>query len=260
MTRITSTACILFLLSTSAVYAAKAPKSVLTDSRVKQLSYDPNQVFEITANNLYQTVIEFGENEHIDAVAMGNTTGLQTQTIGNKLFIKPAEENLVTNLTVLTTEGKTKRMYLFNVHGAPENAPSKSMTFAIKFVYPGEHNAIAKGTPVTPEVIAEDPSKFNFDYGISGDQATIALKKVFDNGEFTYFLFEPKAEIPSFYVVLSDGSEAIANTRREGQYMVVERTAGQFTLRNGTAHLCVRNNTVIHKVQKTVYPHSGVVK
>ncbi len=60
-------------------------------------------------------------------------------------------------------------------------------------------------------------------------------------------MFDQNAEIPSVYTVGPDGTETIVNTRREGQYLVVERTASLFTLRNGNAHLCVQNNANPYK-------------
>ncbi|MEN9136751.1 TrbG/VirB9 family P-type conjugative transfer protein, partial [Xanthomonas euvesicatoria] len=81
----------------------------------------------------------------------------------------------------------------------------------------------------------------------SGNKTAIPLKRAFDDGQFTYFMFDQNAEIPSVYTVGPDGKESLVNTRREGQYLVVERTASLFTLRNGNSHLCVQNNANPYK-------------
>lgn len=230
------------LLSTSAAYASKTPKALSTDEHVKEITYDPNQVYEITAGYRIQTVIEFAPDEMVKTRALGDSIAWQTTVSDNTVYVKPVEDNADTNMTVVTSGKNGKRTYYFKLHAAPAN---KHTAFAIHFVYPQQNNPVgvisSNSNDPHANAIAVDPTKLNFDYGISGDQATIPVTKVFDDGQFTYFLFADKAEIPSFYVVLNDGTEALVNTHRDGQYMVVERTAGQFTLRNGTAHLCVKN-------------------
>jgi type IV secretion system protein VirB9 len=58
-----------------------------------------------------------------------------------------------------------------------------------------------------------DPSRLNLGYATSGDKSSIPLNRVFDDGQFTYFMFDPNAEIPSVYAVGPDGTESIVNTR-----------------------------------------------
>lgn len=251
----------ILLIMTSSAYAAKTPKSIITDERVKELAYDPNQVFEVTANYGYQTAIEFAPDEQIKVVVIGDSIAWQTQNFENSLFIKPVENNAATNLTIVTNGNNGKRTYYFKLHSA---APTKAMTFAVRFVYPNQNHAVGMagstnaGSTHHANIIALDPLKLNFDYGVAGDKSTIPLSKVFDDGQFTYFLFEHNAEIPSFYVVQNDGTEALVNNRRDGQYMVVERTGSLFTLRSGTAHLCVKNN--VSAVKADFNAQNGVAK
>ncbi|MDR9465633.1 TrbG/VirB9 family P-type conjugative transfer protein [Pseudomonas aeruginosa] len=64
---------------------------------------------------------------------------------------------------------------------------------------------------------------------------------VMDDGQFTKFLLKKGADMPQFYRVLPDGTEAMVNKRREGDYVVVERLDSMFVLRDGNAHVCVEN-------------------
>ncbi|WP_374728565.1 P-type conjugative transfer protein VirB9 [Caballeronia hypogeia] len=217
-------------------YAAKSPHSVVTDDRVKQVPYDPNQVYEIVGTYGYQTSIEFANDETVKVVSLGDSIAWQTVPYQNRIFLKPVEPNAATNLTVITD----KRTYYFKLNSSRSRA---SMTFLVRFVYPNANtNTYAGASGSRRASNGLDSSRLNLDYGTSGDKTAIALSRAFDDGQFTYFLFDQNAEIPSVYTVGPDGTESIVNTRREGQYLVVERTASLFTLRNGNSHLCVQNN------------------
>ena len=248
-------------LSCAPGHAAKFPNPLLTDDRVRQVAYDPNQVYEIVGTYGYQTSIEFSSDETVKVVTVGDSIAWQTVPYQNRLFLKPVEPNAQTNLTVITD----KRTYYFKLLSAKGRA---SQTFLVRFVYPSTLQRMAgngdsgtadaagtggsngtggarpdagTGTP-NGSGIAIDLARLNIDYSASGQTSAIALNRAFDDGQFTYFLLAKNAETPTVYTVGADGTESIVNTRREGAYLVVERTASAFTLRNGSAYLCVQNN------------------
>jgi type IV secretion system protein VirB9 len=223
--------------------AAKLPHALVTDDRVKQVPYDPNQVYEVVGTYGYQTSIEFANDEVVKVVSLGDSIAWQTVPYQNRLFIKPVEPNAATNLTVVTD----KRTYYFKLTSSKART---TQTFLVRFIYPNSASNMnaslgssAGGTRSDASASnGIDPARLNIDYGVSGDKTAIPLKRAFDDGQFTYFLFDQNAEIPSFYTVGPDGTESAVSPRREGPYMVVKRTASLFTLRNGNAHLCVQNN------------------
>ena len=220
----------------ASVIAAKAPHALITDDRVKQVPYDPNQVYEVVGTSGYQTSIEFASDETVKVVSLGDSIAWQTVPYQNRLFIKPVEPNAATNLTVITD----KRTYYIKLTSSKART---TQTFLVRFIYPNSNaNGYAgAGRSEAHTSNGIDPAKLNIDYGVSGDRTAIPLNRTFDDGQFTYFLFDRDAEIPSFYTVGPDGTESAVSPRREGQYMVVKRTASLFTLRNGNAHLCVQN-------------------
>jgi len=223
-------------LASASAYAAKTPNPLVTDSRVRQAPYDPNQVYEIVGTYGYQTSIEFASDETVKVVTLGDSIAWQTVPYQNRLFLKPVEPNAATNLTVITD----KRTYYFKLTSAKSRA---SQTFLVRFLYPNSRTGMyGGGAGVSRSTSGFDPARLNLGYATSGDKSAIPLTRVFDDGQFTYFLFEQNAETPAVYTVGPDGTESIVNTRREGAYLVVERTASLFTLRNGNAHLCVQNN------------------
>ncbi|WP_286612109.1 TrbG/VirB9 family P-type conjugative transfer protein [Variovorax jilinensis] len=229
--------------------AAKSPNALVTDARVKQVAFDPNQVYEIVGTYGYQTAIEFGDDEAVKVVTLGDSIAWQTVPYQNRLFIKPVEANASTNLTVITD----KRTYYFKLTSAKG---SVGQTFLVRFVYPSRTMQFAPNgggaeggggsrgaeAPGTIRFGGGNTGRKNVNYSTSGDRAAIPLTRAFDDGQFTYFQFDPDGEIPAIYTVGPDGTESIVNTRREGAYLVAERIARQFTLRNGNWHLCVRND------------------
>jgi len=224
--------------------AAKLPRALPTDARVRQVLYDPNQVYEIVGTYGYQTALEFAADELVKVVSLGDSIAWQAVPYRNRLFLKPVEPNASTNLTVVTD----KRSYFFGLRGTR----GAGATYLVRFVYPrrpgpfgaklGE-SLFAGESPCLGAPVSSSAA-VNRRYSTAGDRAAVPLRHVCDDGQFTYFRFDADAEIPAVYVVGPDGAEALVNTRRERDYLVVERRASRFTLRNGTAYLCVLNDAM----------------
>ena len=87
---------------------------------------------------------------------------------------------------------------------------------------------------------------------------------VFDDGRFTYFEFAGTREIPAIFAHGSDGEPVRENWHMEPPFVVVQRTARQFTLRLGGAVVGIFNgdydriglttttSTVSEDVQRTI--------
>lgn len=232
-------------VTSSPAMAAKTPQSLSSDSRVRHVMYDPNQVYEIIGTYGYQTSLEFATDEEVKVVSLGDTIAWQTVPYNNRVFLKPVEPRAATNMTVITN----KRTYYFMLSSTKL---SKETTFLVRFKYPQTASTVAT-TQSKPKIDSTgfDPEKINLDYSTSGHKHAILLNRVLDDGQFTFFRFDEKGEIPTIYTVGPDGTESIVNTRREGSYLVVERTAGLFTLRNGNSYLCVRNNSIQSEIPKS---------
>lgn len=246
-------------------HAAKTPNALLTDQRIKQVAYDANQVYEIVGTYGYQTTIEFAPDENVKVRTIGDSIAWQTVINGNRVFVKPVEPNGATNMTIVTN----KRTYFFKLDSGQKQ---RDMTFLVRFIYPnsgasdhtsggalnasGAPNAASLSQGAEKPKKSFDPSLLNMNYSSAGDKRTIPLKTVFDDGEFTYFSFEKNTEVPAFYLVGNDGTESAVTPRREGAYMVVERTGRMFSLRNGQAQLCVENSA-LKKVAANAQISSG---
>lgn len=231
-----------------APYSAKAvqlPRFLGTEKKFRSYIYNPNDVYRYIGHYTYQGFVEFEGGESVSTISMGNPSLWLFEHLGNRLFLKPVgEDNSETNMTVITN----KRIYHFElVAKEAKGINDKDLIFVAKFVYPDEKD---KNIMEFPKVAQSDQpdmrdlSIYNFNYQYTGEQS-IAPIKVFDNGEFTYFQFSRKsAEIPAIFTVDAAGFEALVNYRAAGNYIIVERVAPQFTLRNGSDIVCVYNTSL----------------
>ncbi len=226
-------------------HALLVPQPLPTDSRIKTIPYSPNEVYKFKGHYGYQSVIEFGADEQIMTVSVGDSIAWQLQPAGSRIFIKPIEQDALTNMTVITTE----HTYHFELHAdETTNIADKDMVFVLRFLYLDDAEAVAgisRGQDAPPDITdPEVREKLNFNYSIVGPD-TIAPIRIFDDGEFTYFEFRDKnADVPAFFLVDPLGNESILNFRTADDYIVVERIGPRFTLRHGAYVLCVINESM----------------
>ncbi len=239
-----------FLLNVSAIiflffsnsYSAQLPRYLGSEKKFRSYVYNPNELYRYFGHYTYQGFIEFEAGEAINTISMGNPTLWLVETLDNRIFLKPVgEDNSETNMTVLTS----KRVYHFElVAKEAKGLADKDLIFVVKFSYPDDKDKnlveFAK-TPPSDEPDMRDLSVYNFNYQYTGEKS-IAPSKVFDDGIFTYFQFISKnSEVPAIYSVDSEGFESLVNYRIAGSYMIVEKVAPQYSLRNGGDIVCVYN-------------------
>jgi type IV secretion system protein VirB9 len=233
--------------------ALQSPRPIATDSRIRTVRYSPNEVYQFIGHYGYQSTIEFEEGEDIQTVSVGDSTGWMLNPAGNRLFLKPIEQNALTNMTVISN----KRTYLFELHAEEtKDIRDKNLVFSYRFIYPqADGSAIDYSQTEPVPDIEKNPERYNFKYTIRGS-TLIEPIRIFDDGEFTYFEFRDKnTEIPAFFVVDAVGNEGIINFRKRGNYIVVERVASRFTLRRGPDIICVNNeNMPMHVAPVTEKP------
>ncbi len=229
----------LVLLLAQPVFALQSPRPIATDSRIRTVRYSGNEVYQFIGHYGFQSAIEFEADEKIQTVSVGDSVAWLINPSGNRLFLKPIEQNALTNMTVITD----KRSYLFELHAEEtKNIRDKNLVFSYRFIYPqSDSSAVDFSQFEAFPDIEKNPEKFNFNYSIRGS-TVIEPIRIFDDGEFTYFEFKDQnAEIPAFFNVDSAGSEQLINFRKRGNYVVVERVSGRFTLRRGPDIICVYN-------------------
>lgn len=224
------------------------PTPLNKDGRIKLVHYKPNSVIKFVGHYLYNSIIEFAPDEKIETILMGVSSGWQLHPEGNRIFLKPINDNAETNMTVITN----MRMYFFEMHAEEANGvDDPNIAFVTKFVYAQLVTDFPSGTSnmasmhqrsdAPPDLTK--PSLYNFRYQISGIAMSIEPVLVFDDGYFTYFKFkEMNGAIPAIFAVNDKLEEAMVNYRINHGYVIVERVANRFTLRNGKDVICVFND------------------
>jgi type IV secretory pathway VirB9-like protein len=104
---------------------------VIADNRIKLMMYNETDVFTITTRYGYQTNIVFAPQEAIETISVGDRSLWQIIPAGNRIFIRPMEEDATTNMTVLTN----KRSYQFDLTSLGP-AMTEGNIYVATFIYP----------------------------------------------------------------------------------------------------------------------------
>lgn len=248
---------------------------ITTDSRIRTLVYNPNEVYELKFYYNYQSFIEFSEDEEIEMISIGEAFAWRLTPAGKRLFIRPLEIAAHTNMTIITN----KRTYHFDIKSDEFNGKAdEDLVYTIRFFYPqvGQPlpipsqltvpNVAAKApvpvqkgvikTPIPgarvdkilPGIIDRNPeeAELNFDYSLAGKSDNIVPLKVYDNGSETYFQFaNDNLVVPSISLVDPSGNEQQLSYIIRDNYVVVPVVGRQITLRLADSLLCIYNNKLL---------------
>jgi type IV secretion system protein VirB9 len=123
------------ILTSTSVLAYEDDLSITSDSRIKTYIYNPNEVYLIVVHSGFQSHIEFAKGEEIQTISMGDSYAWKITPLGNRLFIKPLEKNIRTNMTILTN----KRTYQFDIVARElDGDDDKDLVYVVRFYYPSK--------------------------------------------------------------------------------------------------------------------------
>lgn len=235
----------LLSLSTLPAYADGMP-DLPVDSRIRILTYDPHDVYTVPTKYGYQTSIVFSHNEQITTVSVGDRSMWQIVPSGNRIFIRPMDENLATNMTVITNI----REYNFDIKSVTGGQTSN--LYVVQFRYPNESTASdttspaavasAPSTPVTiPPLDTQRSQNINEAYSYTGPDE-LAPSQVYDDGKTTYVLYEiMPSPAPRPIVTGPSGKTATAKHEIKGNKMTIHTVMSNFILRNAKGQIAVYN-------------------
>ena len=261
---------ILFTIHNSFAY-----QPIATDARIKTLIYSPTEIFKLKFHDNYQSYIEFPKNEKFKIISLGDHYGWDIKQIGQRLFIRPKQQGLFTNMTIITNQ----RPYHFEILSSskPLDVVDADLVYVAKFYYPDnsydfmqtvklkkplseyKSRLVNKSSVVAnPEVrkktsiplrqenkenLVQGSGKlgFNYAYSMVGKDSNISPVKIYDDGISTYFKFSNNV-LPDIFYVNKDGSETPAKYIVKDGMLVVKNTAWQFSLRNNNNLICIFNN------------------
>ena len=193
-----------------------------SDPHIQTVFYQPDRVIDLKGAVGWQIMIEFGPDERIENVSIGDSTAWQV--VPNKrarmLFLKPLNAKASTNMTVITTA----RQYSFNLSVGARQASSP---WQLRFTYP----------PVPVEAAPEPsapppPIDLNFGYQLAGDPGLLPMR-VWDDGHQTYFQFGEDVALPAIFAGGPKKDESLVNQSVRDRVVVVQQIAARFTLRSG---------------------------
>jgi type IV secretion system protein VirB9 len=251
-----------------AAHAKKiSPTRVRATARVRTVVYQDAQVIPLVVYSFRVALIEFAPDEQVETVRVGDMEAWETSSndVGNRLFVKARLEGVRSNLIVVTD----RRTYTFDLESRKETDRLEETTYHVRFVYPDEerareavrkqreeerqHALVASGRTM-------DPGRMNFRYGFAGERKLVP-ELLFDDGEFTYFKFTSVKDLPAIFVVDEAKQESLANYRVEGEYVIVHRVAGQYSIRQGQRLACIFNEQKDEKRSPGVNgPHERVAQ
>lgn len=233
--------------------AAIAPNLATTppaiDPRIRVVDFSPEGVVTVPVTRDVVTRIVLEPGEKIIAAATGEPSKCDNDAHkwcvvadadANEVWVKPKPGASYNNLELKTD----RRNYSFVFH------VGTLTTFRVIMRYPADKQAHDAGKPDEAQVLAErmkdaQPVARNLNYTLqsNGRGADIKPAAIFDDGVFTYFRFPGNVELPTIFVIGSDGQEARANYNMQGDYMVVQKLARKFVLRLGRSAVSVWNQS-----------------
>lgn len=231
---------LLFLLALSLCtpqHAVAVERPIATDSRIRTLVYSENDVFRVVVQYGYQTVIEFAQGEEVQMISSGNNYAWTLTPKDRRLFIKPLEDNVMTNMTIITN----MRTYQFELQSKPAvGTLDEELAYVIRFFYPDDAADQIKPEIILKSEVTSHLRANNFNYTISGPDS-IAPIKIFDNGTSTSFEFDRVPSNLKFEVKSESGDFIAMQPQQKGSTFVLNTTAQEFTLSSGRKVVHVYN-------------------
>ena len=233
---------IAFLLSSQTAMAAIESKPVPIDSRIKTFIFSENEVFRLVVHYGYQTSIEFADGEEIQTISVGNNYAWQLTPVGRRLFIKPLEENILTNMTILTN----KRSYQFEVQSKLLSyTVDEELVYVVRFFYPDadfDKNKPRIAQAEKQELSIPSVEPMNFKYTLEGPES-LAPTKIFDDGTNTFMKFE--GDLMPKFEQLDDDKGTELTPRKRGEYVVLNTIASKFRLTLDNKIVTIFNENLI---------------
>lgn len=178
------------------------PQPTGGDPHLQAIDYDVGAIVRLRGAPGYQMMIELSPDEQVKSVALGDGTAWQVSVSkeGDRLFLKPSQPDISTNMTVVTSV----RVYNFDL--ASLSAPSPDMPYSVAFRYPATKAKPEEGGYVDVAAATRRVSR----YKVSGDRQ-LWPSEMTNDGQHTYISWPRSAPIPAVYGVDAKGHDALVN-------------------------------------------------
>jgi len=191
------------------------------DAHIQTVRWDPEKVVRLTGALGWQIMLEFGSDERIETVSIGDAQAWQVtpNKRARNLFLKPLTAKAATNMTVVTD----RRRYAFALGVAPRRA---STPWIVRFDYPRPVVEAIEEPPPPPAPV------LNFHYTMTGVESLRPVR-IWDDHRQTYFEFAQGQPIPAIFAGGPGKDESLVNSVMRGRVAVVQQLGDRFTLRVG---------------------------
>jgi type IV secretion system protein VirB9 len=210
-------AALLALALAAPLEAQVRPRPGPGDPRLQTIDYAPDQVFLLEVAPGYQMMVELAPDEQIENIAVGDSGAFQVTANrrGDRLFIKPLQVGVTTNMTVITNV----RLYAVQLQSL--SGPTPEMAFAVRFQYP---------TPAEDGTGGEEAGEIAGRYRLSGDRS-VRPTRIGDDGRHTYIEFDEARALPAVYALDSDGHETLVNGMMRDDVFVLDTVIARLVFR-----------------------------
>ena len=209
-------------LSAAPVSAQIRPQGGAGDPRLQTVDYDADQVVVLEVAPGYQMTVELAPDEQIENVAVGDSGAWQVTANrrGDRLFIKPLQAGVSTNMTVITN------VRLYAIELMPLYAPTPEMAYTVRFRYP------AADAEAEAAVAAADAAETGVEgsYRLSGDRS-IRPSRIGDDGRHTYIEWPTDRPLPAVYGLDGEGRETLVNGMMRNDLFVLDTVLARLVFR-----------------------------
>ncbi len=190
-------------MAASPLRAEIVPLPGSVDPHIQSVRYDPQDVVALHLASGFATTIQFGDDERIETVSVGDSTAwaVQVNRRADHLVVKPLGMPVTTNLTVVTDQ----RTYNFTLYdsGEAEVAP-----YVLSFTYP------------PPPVATSSVSALAVRYRLHGDRAIWPMA-ISDDGRQTTISWGADIALPAVYRSDEHRQKALVNlVMKDGAYVI----------------------------------------
>jgi type IV secretion system protein VirB9 len=208
--------------------AETAPKPGSHDARVTYATYQEGQVYRINTRLRNVTLVELGEGEKIQSIAIGDLESFKIDKLerANLFIIKPVVAGATTNLTVETQ----RNIYFLQVTEGGRGEPN----YSVKFTVTGSTRAATAGSEI--------PASLPMSYKIMKKGRALpgfAPVSISDDGRKTTFVIPPGAPMPTIFRADAKGQEYSVNSSVRGTTITVSTRSERWVLRYGEEYVCV---------------------
>jgi type IV secretion system protein VirB9 len=234
-----------YLLAAIILGLATASPVLAADPRLLTRPYKAEDVVVVEGRAGTQATIVFGEDEHIENVAIGDSTSWQVtpNKRANLLFVKPLGPKARTNMTVVTD----RHIYVFDLAASVTAAPF----YVLRFTYPDEpklapvlialtaEEVLAAANPPR-DVSSPDASRLNFAWLAKGSKK-LTPARIYDDGLSTYIAWPAGIPTPAILTRNEKGEEGPMNYAVRDDVLVLDMVPTIIVLRSGRESATLEN-------------------